>query len=492
MLKYTERAGLMGEAEDLRKAVHIMHVVPKTANDMMMVSRLQNFEGKISAQGKLLQQGLLLVADVLMPASSVNFSLTSIKLKERQVFLFEQIIIFSDAVGQKTQFSNPNYMYKNHLQVNKMSLIDKDDNLDEGKFVLRSKDPQQEGLAFLCEGLSREDSLEWVSNIRAILDTQLDFLRALQSPIEYQRGQEQLTKEMWAVPSLFVSSLSCQLALQCTLSPSKIQSPKPSPLCPNFLCWPICLFCPLSAALFFLGYPLPLFTVMYICLLFPSTFHSSLTHTPSPVTKSFHSLLSASNFPLLASLLIYFSFLSRKSSAPELFSLWNPSLRKTLSHPSAVHKGKEFLTSKPSSSALCSTNTSKSVRISNKVKERNKPGSAPPAAEYTTDLTPSRRKSPLASMGLTSGEVAMERLLASPSKLPKKSFIDGFKTSLKLKRSDFLADLQPSSSFANSSHSFDGATIKKSSLTNDYLSRVNTCVRRWSESTPRNTKNNNE
>lgn len=186
----------MGEAEDLRKAVHIMHVVPKTANDMMMVSRLQNFEGKISAQGKLLQQGLLLVADVLMPASSVNFSLTSIKLKERQVFLFEQIIIFSDAVGQKTQFSNPNYMYKNHLQVNKMSLIDKDDNLDEGKFVLRSKDPQQEGLAFLCEGLSREDSLEWVSNIRAILDTQLDFLRALQSPIEYQRGQEQLTKEM--------------------------------------------------------------------------------------------------------------------------------------------------------------------------------------------------------------------------------------------------------------------------------------------------------
>lgn len=193
MLKYTERAELTKEAEDLRKAVHIMHVVPKTANDMMMVSRLQNFEGKISAQGKLLQQGLLMVADVMMSGGSVNLNYTSIKLKERQVFLFEQIIIFSDAVGQKTQFSNPNYIYKNHLQVNKMSLVDKSDCFDEGKFILRSKDPQQEGLAFLCEGLTKEDSVEWVSNIRAILDTQLDFLRALQSPIAYQK---ELTKEM--------------------------------------------------------------------------------------------------------------------------------------------------------------------------------------------------------------------------------------------------------------------------------------------------------
>ena len=191
MLKYTEKAGLDKEAEDLAKAVHIMHVVPKTANDMMTVSRLQNFDGKISAQGKLLQQGMLMVADVLMSNNNLNFN--TIKLKERQTFLFEQIIIFSETVGQKTQFSNPNYLYKNHLQVNKMSLIDKHECLDEGKFLLRSKDPQQEGLAFLCEGMVKEDTAEWVSNIRAILDTQLDFLRALQSPIAYQK---ELTKEM--------------------------------------------------------------------------------------------------------------------------------------------------------------------------------------------------------------------------------------------------------------------------------------------------------
>lgn len=197
MLKCTEKAGLEKEAEDLRKAVHVMHIVPKAANDMMMVGRLQHFDGKITAQGKLLQQGLLLVGDLgsisNTGSSSNSSSIGSIKLKERQVFLFEQIIIFSEAVGQKNQFSTPMYIHKNHLPVNKMSLIDKVDDSDPTKFILKSKDPQQEGLAFMCQAITKEVRDEWVSNIRAILDTQLDFLRALQSPIAYQK---ELTKEV--------------------------------------------------------------------------------------------------------------------------------------------------------------------------------------------------------------------------------------------------------------------------------------------------------
>lgn len=51
ILKYTEKAKLEKETEDLRKAVHVMHVVPKAANDMMNVGRLQGFDGKIMAQG---------------------------------------------------------------------------------------------------------------------------------------------------------------------------------------------------------------------------------------------------------------------------------------------------------------------------------------------------------------------------------------------------------------------------------------------------------
>jgi len=42
ILKYTERAGL--DSTDLKKAVEVMRVVPKAANDMMNVGRLQGFE----------------------------------------------------------------------------------------------------------------------------------------------------------------------------------------------------------------------------------------------------------------------------------------------------------------------------------------------------------------------------------------------------------------------------------------------------------------
>lgn len=47
ILKYTERAGLVAEAEQLRAAYKIMVDVPKAANDMMDVGRLQGFDVSI-------------------------------------------------------------------------------------------------------------------------------------------------------------------------------------------------------------------------------------------------------------------------------------------------------------------------------------------------------------------------------------------------------------------------------------------------------------
>lgn len=44
MFKYTERARLADEMESLRQAMHVMQVVPKAANDMMDVGRLQGFD----------------------------------------------------------------------------------------------------------------------------------------------------------------------------------------------------------------------------------------------------------------------------------------------------------------------------------------------------------------------------------------------------------------------------------------------------------------
>lgn len=83
---------------------------------MMDVGRLQKFEGKITAQGKLLLHGPLLCTEGAGAGTDRNTNLV-IKPRELQVFLFEQNIIFSEIVGKKTQFTNPSYIYKTHVQV---------------------------------------------------------------------------------------------------------------------------------------------------------------------------------------------------------------------------------------------------------------------------------------------------------------------------------------------------------------------------------------
>lgn len=207
ILKYTIKAGLEKEAEDLKKAVHVMHVVPKSANDMMNVGRLQGFEGKITAQGKLLQQGTLLVGELKSSDYSSGNQLTpsivsSAKLRERQLFLFEQIVILSEPIGNKSvQFCSMIYIYKHHLMVNKMNLIDTSPDGDDKKFIIKSKvsdatsssssassDSSTSPSAFIVCASSKEERDVWYSSLKSLLETQSDFLRALQSPIAYQKG----------------------------------------------------------------------------------------------------------------------------------------------------------------------------------------------------------------------------------------------------------------------------------------------------------------
>ncbi|OWK02315.1 TRIO [Cervus elaphus hippelaphus] len=75
---------------------------------MMNVGRLQGFDGKIVAQGKLLLQDTFLVTDQdtgLLP-----------RCKERRVFLFEQIVIFSEPLDKKKGFSMPGFLFKNSIK----------------------------------------------------------------------------------------------------------------------------------------------------------------------------------------------------------------------------------------------------------------------------------------------------------------------------------------------------------------------------------------
>ncbi|XP_065319272.1 rhoGEF domain-containing protein gxcI-like [Gordionus sp. m RMFG-2023] len=186
----------------IKKAVDVMCVVPKAANDMMKLSRLQGWDGKLSAQGKLLLQDTLLVS----PGPSNQ----PFKGKEWQVFLFEQIVLFSEptsssssssassnsSISTKKTFNNLGYIYKNSIKTNKLSLTERvktgeddgpDTVNDESRFILTGRSPEYGEINFVCQASSKEAKSIWINQIKSMLSLQRDFLRALQSPIAYQK-----------------------------------------------------------------------------------------------------------------------------------------------------------------------------------------------------------------------------------------------------------------------------------------------------------------
>ncbi|XP_041654799.1 rho guanine nucleotide exchange factor 25 isoform X3 [Cheilinus undulatus] len=177
-LKYYTKAGM--DTEELEKAVEVMCFVPKRCNDMMNVGRLQGFEGKITAQGKLLQQDTFTVTE--QDSSFLS------RAKERRVFLFEQLVIFSEPIDRKKGFSIPGYIFKNSIKVSCLG-VEPSVEGDDARFVLTSRNPDGSVVRFQLLASSPEICRAWVNDVVQILESQRNFLNALQSPIEYQRRE---------------------------------------------------------------------------------------------------------------------------------------------------------------------------------------------------------------------------------------------------------------------------------------------------------------
>uniref|UniRef100_A0A8C5F5Y0 Rho guanine nucleotide exchange factor 25 n=1 Tax=Gadus morhua TaxID=8049 RepID=A0A8C5F5Y0_GADMO len=219
LLKYCTKAGR--DVVELEKAVEVMCFVPKRCNDMMNVGRLQGFQGKITAQGKLLQQ------DTFSVSEQENNILS--RGRERRVFLFEQLVIFSEPIDKKKGFSLPGYTFKSSIKA-----------------------------------ASREKQQAWLSDVGQILESQRNFLNALQSPIEYQRRESKsnsLGRAMRApdagggavglrphssasmdrhhLPSLSFYNTSMPSLLPAAEGPRKVSLRPPPPRHPlHAACWP--------------------------------------------------------------------------------------------------------------------------------------------------------------------------------------------------------------------------------------------------------------
>lgn len=192
-LKYYSKAGR--DVEELQRAVEVMCFVPKRCNDMMNVGRLQGFEGKITAQGKLLQQDTFAVGEEEGGILS--------RPRERRVFLFEQLVIFSEPIDKKKGFSLPGYTFKNSIKVSCLG-VEGHSEEDPCCLVLTSRGTDGSVTRFIMHASSPEIQQAWFNDVVQILESQRNFLNALQSPIEYQRKEgksNSLGRIMKSVPA---------------------------------------------------------------------------------------------------------------------------------------------------------------------------------------------------------------------------------------------------------------------------------------------------
>uniref|UniRef100_A0A4W5RBD7 DH domain-containing protein n=1 Tax=Hucho hucho TaxID=62062 RepID=A0A4W5RBD7_9TELE len=164
-LKYYTKAGM--DTEELEKAVEVMCFVPKRCNDMMNVGRLQGFEGKITAQGKLLQQDTFTVAE--QDSSFLS------RAKERRVFLFEQLVIFSEPIDRKKGFSLPGYTFKSSIKVSCLG-VEAPVEGEAGRLVLTSRGADGSVVRYVLQAASPEVCRAWVNDVGQILETQRNFL----------------------------------------------------------------------------------------------------------------------------------------------------------------------------------------------------------------------------------------------------------------------------------------------------------------------------
>merc|ERR1719412_712893 len=76
-----------------------------------------------------------------------------------------------------------------------MALDERTDDGDPLKFLIKSNDPARDELKILCQAEDEDSKRKWIGILKKQLQTQMDFLRALQAPIAYHNRQSAMAKD---------------------------------------------------------------------------------------------------------------------------------------------------------------------------------------------------------------------------------------------------------------------------------------------------------
>ncbi len=64
-----------------------------------------------------------------------------------------------------------------------MALDERTEDGDPLKFLIKSNDPARDELRIVCQAEDEESKARWIGIMKRQLQTQMDFLRALQNPL---------------------------------------------------------------------------------------------------------------------------------------------------------------------------------------------------------------------------------------------------------------------------------------------------------------------
>ncbi|KAF7241938.1 Kalirin [Varanus komodoensis] len=149
---YVKDLGIV--VEERRLHMYVVYCQNKPKSEYIVAECGAYFEGKLAAQGKLLQQDTFYVTE----QDSGGLS----RPKERRVFLFEQIVIFSELLRKGSL--TPGYLFKRSIKMTYLILEENVDN-DPCKFALMSRETSER---LILQAANPEIQQAWVQDISQV------------------------------------------------------------------------------------------------------------------------------------------------------------------------------------------------------------------------------------------------------------------------------------------------------------------------------------
>ncbi|XP_023308585.2 rho guanine nucleotide exchange factor 25-like [Lucilia cuprina] len=167
ILKHLKKNKMEEDLDSLHEALTVIEKSCNEADEFMILNGIQNFDGIISDQGKLLHRGYLLC----------NYDG---KKRKSYVFLFKRLILFTKKPETKgnRRYSIDTYNTCLQIPMNKLELKE----LTNSKFFLQLMDPNVPNCKVICEGETKEEYKEWLQAIKKQLSLQKNLIHDLVHP----------------------------------------------------------------------------------------------------------------------------------------------------------------------------------------------------------------------------------------------------------------------------------------------------------------------